>query len=32
MIKELSFETKFGWINIKEIDERIESIQFGKKK
>ena len=31
MIKELSFETKFGWINIKEIDERIESIQFGKK-
>ena len=31
MIKVLSFKTNFGWINIKEVDERIVSIQFGKK-
>ena len=32
MIKELSFKTKFGWINIREVNERIVSIKFGKKK
>ena len=31
MIKELSFKTKFGWINIREVNERIVSIKFGKK-
>ena len=31
MIKELSFNTNFGWINIKEVDEQLVSIKFGKK-
>ena len=31
MIKELSFKTNFGWINIKEVDEKLISIKFGKK-
>ena len=31
MIKKLSFKTNFGWINIKEVDEQLVSIQFGKK-
>ena len=31
MIKKLSFKTNFGWISIKEVDERIVSIKFGKK-
>ena len=31
MIKELSFKTKFGWINVREVNERIVSIKFGKK-
>lgn len=31
MIKELSFKIKFGWINIREVNERIVSIKFGKK-
>ena len=31
MIKELSFKTKFGWINIREVNERIVAIKFGKK-
>ena len=31
MVKELSFKTNFGWISIKEVDERIVSIKFGKK-
>ena len=31
MIKELSFKTNFGWINVKEVNEQIISIRFGKK-
>jgi len=31
MIKELSFKTNFGWINIKAVDEQLVSIKFGKK-
>ena len=31
MIKELSFKTNFGWINITEVDEKLISIKFGKK-
>ena len=31
MVKELSFKTNFGWINIKEVDEKLISIKFGKK-
>ena len=30
MIKELSFKTNFGWINIKEVEEQLVSIKFGK--
>jgi len=31
MIKELSFKTNFGWINVKEVNEQLISIRFGKK-
>jgi len=31
MIKELSFKTNFGWINIKAVNEQLVSIKFGKK-
>ena len=27
----ISFITKFGWVNISEIDKKISSIRFGKK-
>jgi len=30
MVKELSFKTNFGWINIKEVEEQLVSIKFGK--
>ena len=31
MVKELSFKTNFGWINVKEVNEQLISIRFGKK-
>ena len=31
MIKTLSFKTRFGWINIIEINRKIISVKFGKK-
>jgi len=31
MIKELSFKTNFGWINVTEVNEQLISIKFGKK-
>ncbi len=31
MIKQLSFKTNFGWLNIKEVNEKLISIKFEKK-
>ena len=31
MINELSFKTNIGWINIKEVNEQLVSVKFGKK-
>ena len=31
MINSLSFVTRFGWVNIEEIDEKLISVKFGKK-